>query len=124
MGVGIVREVNINVVIACSRRCRRVNAGNIVIVDEYRGMCGGGGCEGEGALEILPHKWVVYVDGIGGEICADEGRRVHIRSDLTCIERRVIVIADVGGSRVVGWGFDRLSFTGEVLSEGEASVVV
>ncbi len=57
------------------------------------------------------------------EISADGGRMMHICSDLTCIKWCIMVVADVGGRRVVGRGFSRLSFAHKVLSEGEASVV-
>ncbi len=102
---------------------RRVDAGNISIVDEYRRVCGRGGCKVEGALKIMSCRWVMNVDGVGGEVSADEGGRVHNRCALACIERRVMVVADVGGCRVSGWGFGRLSFARKVLSEGEASIV-
>ncbi len=50
VGVVVVGEVDVYVVIAISRGCRRVDAGNIVVLDEYRGVYNRGGCKGEGAL--------------------------------------------------------------------------
>ncbi len=62
-----------------------MDAGDVVIVDEYRGMCWGGGCESKGALEILLGRWVVDVDGVGGEIRADGDRWVYVGGDLASV---------------------------------------
>ncbi len=60
-------------------------------------VCGGCGSKGEGALEILSCRWEVDVNEVGSEVGADGCGRVHIRSDLACIQWRVVVVADDGG---------------------------
>ena len=44
----------------------RVDAGDAVVFNEHRAVVGGGGLEGKWALEILPSRCLVELDGVGG----------------------------------------------------------
>ncbi len=48
---------------------------------------------------------MVDVDGVEIEVCADGGWRVHVRGDLVCIERCLVVVADGDGCQIAGGRF-------------------
>ena len=64
--VVIFREVDVDIEAAFVSGVVRVNAGDVVVFYEHRGVGGGGGLEGKWALEVLSGRWVVEVDGVCG----------------------------------------------------------
>ncbi len=100
-----------------------MDAGDVIVIDEYRGMCWGGGCEGEGALQIMFGRWVMDVDGVGGEVRADGDWRVDVGGDLSSVQRHLVIVADSRGCRVSRQGSGGLSLTSKMLGKGKAGVV-
>ena len=62
--VVIVRKVDEDLDVTFISGVGRVNAGDVLVFYEHKGVGGGSGLEGKWALEVLSRRWVVEVDGV------------------------------------------------------------